>query len=92
MPLPKGRNNILKQRFRKSKIRYLVVVDIAKINPKGRKLFSGSVFPASVFGHQAYGIDQDDIETLEIRGAQCTGHNSSRDRFITNCIAYGPHS
>jgi len=80
-----SRTRILKTKPRNSK-----TVALAKISRRARILFTGSVFPAATWGHEAGGLDIKDIIRLETDAANATGVNKGRCRFTTLSVCYGP--
>lgn len=86
------KRNINKVRIASTKSRSKCTIQIARITKKARKLTSGSVYPASTWGHQSFGISHADVLKIERRAAQSSGLPKGRCRFITLCVAFGPRS
>ena len=82
--------NISKQRTLKTKSRITRTIRLSKITKQARKLFSGSVFAASTWGHQSFGISATDVLRIERAAASSAGLPNGRCRFMTLCAAYGP--
>ena len=75
---------------KKTKTRNSKTVSLAKISRRARILFTGSVFPAATWGHEAGGLGIKDITRLETDAANATGLNKGRCRFTTLSVCYGP--
>ena len=65
---------------------------IASTSRLARKLFSGSGYAASTWGHQAAGLNATDFLLRERFGAKSSGITpAGRCRYTANCIAYGQY-
>ena len=82
-------NQFFSSRFRDKKGRMLKIGRLARICRKARKLFSGSGFSSSTFGHQVCGLTQTEMVFLEQHGARSSGITlAGRCRYTANCMAY----
>merc|ERR1711965_260158 len=85
-------NLLTNQRFSDKKGRMHKIGKIAGTSRLARKLFSGSGFAASTWGHQASGLSSTDLLLLERFGAKSTGITpAGRCRFSANCVAFGQY-
>ena len=84
-------NQLLKHRFESSASRRARTLKLSS-NIKGcSKLFSGSGYNASIWGHQLCGVEGPMLLKLEQHAAAVSGiRKAGRCRFTTNCITYGP--
>ena len=87
----KQHRSILKARMHKSQPRITRTKSLAQTFKIARKLYSGSGFSASTWGHQATGFTKSELIQIERQAADCTGvHPHGRCRFITLCVCCGP--
>jgi len=83
-------NHIQKQRQIKSKHRIFRISKIARLSRSARKLFQGSGFAVSTWGHQASAISDIKMRELESDALACTGIRSGgRCRTSALLVAYG---
>ena len=83
-------SQLLTQRLGANKSRISKTIRISKIHRAGRKLFSGSCFAASTWGHQSCGFSITALESLERQAAKCTGIKpEGRCRFTCLVLGYG---
>ncbi len=83
--------NQLKVRNKNTKIGRLKMHKISKISRMARKLFQGSAYSASTWGHQGSGCPEQMLLELEVDAAKATGITpQGRCRFTSLCVAYGP--
>ncbi len=81
---------LVKQRFDKTRKRITKTKQLASISRKARKLYSGSGFAASTWGHQAAGVSDSHVRALERDALACTGiRPEGRCRTIALMISYG---
>ena len=82
--------NLQLKRQNKSKIRIDKTRLIAKISFKARKLFTGSGFASSTWGHQASGLAESKISELESDALACSGIKAAgRCKTIALIVAFG---
>ena len=83
-------NHIQRQRQNKSKQIIFRISKIAKLSRSARKLFQGSGFAVSTWGHQASAISEIKMRALESEALACTGIRSGgRCRTSALFVAYG---
>ena len=76
-------------RFNK-KVRINKVKNIAKVSRKARKLFTGSCFAASTWGHQASSLSDTALLELERDALNCAGiQTAGRCRVTALMVCYG---
>ena len=81
----------LKSRNKNTKISRNKICKIANISRMARKLFQGSAYSATTWGHQESGYPEHLLLQLEVDAAKATGITpQGRCRFISLCVAYGP--
>ena len=84
--------HLVNSRFDKTKPRKQKIVKLARVCRLARKLFTGSAFTASVWGHQASGLTDDQIKTLERDATASTGIKPrGRCRQSALLICFGPN-
>ena len=77
-------------RQKSAKKRILKISKIAKLNRKARKLFTGSGFTTSTWGHQGSGISESRMKNLESDALACSGIKpAGRCRTMALAITYG---
>ena len=77
-------------RFDKRKTRIQRIANIAKIDRRARKLYSGSGFSASTWGHQATSLPDNIILKMERDAISCSGITpAGRCRTIGLIVSYG---
>ena len=81
---------LLLSRLKNNSDRIHKSVNISKVCRAGRKLFSGSGFAASTWGHSVCGFSVTAIESSERQAAKCTGVKpEGRCRFTCLVLGYG---
>ena len=87
--LNKVMRGVRSDRFNKNKGRRLKIIKIARIARAARKLFSGSGYAASTWGHQIQTILPEQLSEIERHAASAAGIDTGgRCRFIALCCAY----
>ena len=82
--------HIQKDRQQKSRNRIFKVSQLAKISRSARKLYTGSGFSVSTWGHQACAVSQGEMHALETDALACSGiKTAGRCRTIALAVAYG---
>ena len=83
-------NTIFKSRANKSKLRVRKIQKLSKIGRGARKLYLGSAFSMSTWGHQACAVSDNEMIALERDAISCTGITpAGRCRTIGLLVAYG---
>ncbi len=83
-------NKLLKNRFTKRKNKITRISKLARISRKAKKLFSGSAFASTTWGHQACGLSSSEVISLERDALSCTGIKpAGRCRAISLAISFG---
>ena len=82
---------LIKQRFNKRKHRITNIKNVAKIDRRARKLYTGSgFFSASTWGHQATSLPDQTILQMERDAIACSGITpAGRCRTLGLMVAYG---
>ena len=84
--------NMLLKRFAKVKKRILKIKSIAKISKMAKKLYTGSAFAASTWGHQCCGVTPAENLTLKREALACSGIPAAgRCRLTSLIIIHGMH-
>ena len=83
-------SKLVHSRFLKAKHMISKISQLAQISRQARKLFSGSGYAASTWGHQASGLSDSHILNLERSALSCTGIKApGRCRTFALIISYG---
>ena len=83
-------NKLVKNRFDNRKHKHSMTKRIASISRQARKLYSGSIFSSSTWGHQGSSLSENQMLQLERTALQCTGiTEAGRCRAWGLFAAYG---
>ena len=83
-------SKLTNSRFPKSEHRINRIANIARVTRAARKMFTGSAFAAATFGHQAGGVSNSQVVTLERAALACSGLSpKGRCRTIALCAVFG---
>ena len=81
----------VRNRFRRTSIVRRKAKQLSQIARSARKLFSGSAFSSSTYGHPLSGVSPSLNRALEVDAAKCTGITpQGRCRFTAISIGFGP--
>ncbi len=84
---------IFNKRFINSASRRFRAARLAPTFGGARRLFSGSCFSVSTWGHQVAGVPKSRLLQLEQSAARTSGIRANgRCRFFTVCVAYSPRN
>ena len=87
------RRDGVSQRISNSRHRVKAIVRLSKISPMARRLYSGSAFSVSTWGHVSRMLSDSSIAQLERDAANASGIKvTGRNLFMTNLVAYGKYS